>query len=306
MSVVIAALYEFTELLDPHAVRGPLQQVCDAAGVRGTLLLATEGVNGTIGGSPDGVERILAHLRAIDGFGDLQVKRSHAEEMPFKRMKVRVKQEIVTLGAGDVDPRASAGTYVDPADWNDLIAAEDVVVIDTRNDYEVAIGSFEGAVDPGTARFRDFPAWWAANAARFADKRVAMYCTGGIRCEKSTSWLRTQGVAEVFHLRGGILSYLEHVAPEESRWQGECFVFDDRVSVGHGLEPGPHGLCHACRRPVTAEQQRHPDYAEGISCHRCSAERTDADRQRYAERQRQVRLAEEAGRTHIGPPASPQ
>ncbi len=299
--MIVAALYRFTSFPDPAPLREALQRRCDDHGVRGTLLLAHEGINGTIAGTREGVDAVVAHIRTLPGCAGLTTKESVAPSMPFKRMKVRLKSEIVTLGAGPVDPLSSAGTYVDPTDWNDLIAADDVVVIDTRNDYEVAIGTFEGAVDPGTTRFRDFPSWWAANADTFADKRVAMFCTGGIRCEKSTSWLRMQGVEEVFHLRGGILSYLEHVPEEESRWQGECFVFDDRVSVGHGLQPGPHGLCHACRRPVTPEQQQHPDYQPGVSCHRCVHERTPEDRERYAERQRQVELAARNGRSHIGP-----
>ena len=299
--VVVAALYRFTPWPDPAAHRAPLEQVCAAHGVKGTVLLATEGLNGTIAGARGGIDAVMAHLRHLPGCADLTARESTATHIPFRRMKVRVKREIVTMGAGPVDPTASAGHYVDPQDWDALLAAEDVVVIDTRNDYEVAIGTFRGAVDPGTRRFRDFPDWWRANARRFEGKRIAMFCTGGIRCEKSTSWLREQGVADVLHLRGGILAYLEQADPADSRWDGECFVFDSRVSVGHGLQPGEHHLCHACRRPLTAAQLEHPAHVRGVSCHRCIDERSAADRERYAERQRQVDLAAARGRDHLRP-----
>src|SRR6056297_401425 len=205
MAINVAALYRFTPFSRPGALRGPLAAVAEAAGARGTLLLAPEGINGTIAGPPGGLDAVLAHIRALPGCADLDCKLSTAETMPFGKLKVRLKREIVSMGQPQVDPRAGTGHYVDPADWNALITAPDVAVIDTRNDYEVAIGSFEGAVDPGTARFRDFPAWWEANRARFHNKRIAMFCTGGIRCEKSTNYLLGQGVDEVFHLRGGIL-----------------------------------------------------------------------------------------------------
>ncbi|HUG84864.1 MAG TPA: rhodanese-related sulfurtransferase [Euzebya sp.] len=297
--LVVAALYRFTPWTDPAAIRGPLEHVCRSNGVRGTVLLATEGINGTVAGTRAGVDTVLAHLRTLPGCSDLIPRESTAPRQPYRRMKVRVKREIVTMGAGDVDPTAAVGHYVDPQDWNDLIAADDVVLIDTRNDYEVAIGTFSGAIDPGTQRFRDFPGWWQANAQHFQGKRIAMFCTGGIRCEKSTSWLRQHGVEDVFHLRGGILAYLEQIPPTDSRWAGQCFVFDSRVSVGHGLQPGDHTLCHACRRPLSAEQTQHPAYARGVSCHRCIDERSPQDRLRYAERQRQVDLAARRGEDHL-------
>ena len=202
-------------------------------------------------------------------------------------MKVRLKSEIVTMGQPDVDPTAAVGSYVDARDWNELISAPDVAVIDTRNAYEVQIGTFKGAVDPGTASFRDFPAWWEENAHRFHNKRIAMFCTGGIRCEKSTNYLMSQGVKDVFHLKGGILKYLEEVPQDDSLWQGECFVFDQRVSLGHGLQQGQHQLCHACRRPLSPEDRQRPEYEEGACCHRCVDEYTPADRERFRERQRQ-------------------
>ena len=290
--LTVAALYHFARFDDPAALKAPLARVACAHGVRGTLLLAPEGINGTIAGTRAGVDAVLADIRALPGCAAMEWKESAAETMPFGRMKVRLKREIVTMGQPHVDPRAAVGHYVDPADWNALISAPDVAVIDTRNDYEVEIGTFAGAVDPGTRSFRDFPAWWQANADRFAGKRVAMFCTGGIRCEKSTNWLLSQGVKDVFHLKGGILKYLEEVPQQESLWQGECFVFDGRVSLTHGLRQGRHGLCHACRRPLAPEDRERPEYEEGVRCHRCAGEHDEADRARFRERQRQMSLAE--------------
>ena len=284
----VAALYHFTRFEDPAALRAPLLDACESAGVKGTLLLAREGVNGTIAGTRAGIGAVLAHIRALPGCAGLEWKESSAETMPFGRMKVRLKREIVTMGQPDVDPTASVGHYVDALEWNALISAPDVAVIDTRNDYEVEIGTFAGAVDPGTRSFREFPDWWRQNAHRFAGKRIAMFCTGGIRCEKSTNYLISQGVDQVFHLKGGILKYLEDVPQQDSLWQGECFVFDKRVSLGHGLQQGDHDLCHACRRPLAPADKTRPEYEEGVSCHRCLAEYTDADRARFRERQRQV------------------
>jgi UPF0176 protein len=296
----IAALYQFTRFDDPDVLRAPLMAVAEAGGVRGTLLLAREGINGTIAGPPVGIEAVLSHIRTLPGCAGLDHKDSFADRNPFNRLKVRLKAEIVTMGQPHVDPLAAVGRYVTPEDWNALISAPDVAVIDTRNDYEVAIGTFEGAVDPETASFRDFPVWWQANRDRFHNKRIAMFCTGGIRCEKSTNYLLSEGVEEVFHLKGGILKYLEEVPPEHSLWQGECFVFDERVSVGHGLTPGPYGLCRACRRPISAEDQAHPDFEAGVSCPACIGETTDADRVRFRERQRQITLAQQRGTRHLG------
>ncbi|MCA0271150.1 MAG: rhodanese-related sulfurtransferase [Proteobacteria bacterium] len=301
----VAALYQFTRFDDPAGLRGPLLALCEAEGVRGTLLLAQEGINGTIAGTRAGIDAVLAHIRALPGCAALDWKESTAAEMPFGRMKVRLKREIVTMGEPDVDPRAGTGHYVEAQDWNALISAPDVVVIDTRNDYEVGIGSFAGAVDPGTRSFREFPGWWRENAQQFDGKRVAMFCTGGIRCEKSTNFLLQEGVAEVFHLKGGILKYLEEVPEAESLWQGECFVFDERVSVGHGLTPGKHGLCRACRRPLTEAGRRHPDYEEGVSCAACRGDFSDDDRARFRERQRQSDLARSRGVGHLGADSVP-
>lgn len=296
----VAALYRFTALEDPAALRGPLARLCARAGTRGTLLLAREGVNGTIAGSAEGVETVLAHLRALPDCADLDVKLSHAATMPFARMKVRLKREIVTLGQPEADPTRAVGQYVTPDGWNQVISRPDMVLIDTRNAYEVAIGSFEGAIDPGTAVFGDFPEWWRANAEKFAGRPVAMFCTGGIRCEKASSFLLGEGVEEVFHLKGGILKYLEEMPEPMSRWQGECFVFDGRVSVGHGLALGKHGRCHACGRPVSEEDRAHADYEHGVSCAACIDEYDEARREGFRERQRQIALAAARGARHLG------
>ncbi len=247
----VAALYHFTRFDDPHALQAPLLATCAAHGIKGTLLIAREGINGTIAGAPQGLDAVLAHIRALPGCAALDVKFSDAPQMPFGKMKVRVKREIVTMGQPDIDPALSAGHYVDPADWNALIADPDTLVIDTRNDYEVAIGTFTGAIDPHTPSFRDFPAWFRAHReGLLAGKtKVAMFCTGGIRCEKSTAFLRAEGLEAVYHLKGGILKYLEQVPEDQSLWQGECFVFDERVSLGHGLAQGTHTRCQPCGRP---------------------------------------------------------
>lgn len=249
--IQVAALYQFTRFDDPEALKEPLLEACELAGVKGTLLLAREGINGTIAASAEGLEAVLSHIRALPGCAGLDVKFSAAPAIPFGRMKVRVKREIVTMGQPDIDPTLSVGTYVDPADWNALIADPDTLVIDTRNDYEVAIGTFAGAVDPATPSFRDFPKWFRDHREALLEgkKKVAMFCTGGIRCEKSTSFLRAEGVEAVYHLKGGILKYLEQVPESESLWQGECFVFDERVSLGHGLAQGTHTRCQPCGRP---------------------------------------------------------
>ena len=249
--VTVAALYQFTRFDDPHALQSPLLAACEAVGVKGTLLLAHEGINGTIAGGENALASVLGHIRGLPGCGNLDVKFSDAPAMPFGRIKVRVKREIVTMGEPDIDPALVVGTYVDPHDWNALIADPECLVIDTRNDYEVAIGTFAGALDPQTPSFRDFPAWFRAHREELlaGKKKVAMFCTGGIRCEKSTSFLRAEGVEEVYHLRGGILKYLEQVPEDQSLWQGECFVFDERVSLGHGLAQGTHTRCQPCGRP---------------------------------------------------------
>jgi UPF0176 protein len=298
--LIVAALYQFTRFPDPAALQPGLLATCETHGVMGSLLLAPEGINGTIAGTRGGIDATLAAIRALPGCDGLEWKESFAKKMPFGRMKVKLKREIVTMGQPDVDPLARVGHYVQPKDWNALVADPDTVVIDTRNDYEVAIGTFQGAVDPGTKAFGEFPDWWQANREQFAGKRIAMFCTGGIRCEKSTNYLLGQGLNEVYHLKGGILKYLEDVPTQESLWQGQCFVFDDRVSVGHGLQPGGLKACGACRRPVTEADERHPDYEEGACCPACVNEYSQSDRARFRERQRQIRLAAARGTQHLG------
>ncbi len=297
--VTVAAFYHFASLDALEETRAALMDICGERRVRGTVLLAREGVNGTIAGERGSVLDVLSHLRALEGFTDLTWKESRAEAMPFNRLKVRIKREIVTMGREDVDPAARVGRYVEPQHWNDLASREDVVLIDTRNDYEVGIGTFEGSIDPNTESFRDFPDWWKNNAGQFEGKTIAMFCTGGIRCEKATSWLVGQGVRDVVHLKGGILKYLEDVPESESRWSGECYVFDQRVSVGHGLRQGTYGTCHACRRPVSSDAVNAPEYERGVSCPACIDEFTEEGRTRFRERQRQVDLAARRGERHL-------
>ncbi|MDB5661970.1 MAG: Rhodanese domain protein [Sphingomonas bacterium] len=304
LPIRVVALYRFTAIADCAALQRTLAEACRAQGVRGTLILAPEGINGTIAGTDQGVGQIVECLRALPGCADLEVKESRAAALPFHRMKVRIKREIVTMGEPGIDPLEDAGHYVAADAWNALIREPGTILIDTRNDYEVAIGSFAGAIDPGTRTFRDFPAWFRAHRdALLGDGRtpkVAMFCTGGIRCEKATAFLKREGLDEVFHLQGGILKYLETIPPDQSLWEGECFVFDQRVAVTHGLEPGSHSLCHACRMPVSAEELGSPLYVAGISCPACHADRDDRQRAGYAERERQVRLATARGDSHVG------
>lgn len=298
-AVVVAALYKFTTLEAFEALRAPLQQACEDVGVMGTLLLAKEGINGTIAGTRAGVDRVLAHICGLPGCADLDWKESAAAAMPFKRMKVRLKLEIVTMGVEGIDPNRAVGTYVAPADWNDLISRPDVVVVDTRNDYEFAIGSFDGAVNPRTQSFREFPSWVRQELKRDNHPKVAMFCTGGIRCEKATALLKEMGFENVYHLKGGILKYLEDVPAENSKWLGECFVFDERVSVGHGLKSGPYQLCSICRTPFLSG-----DASGGYADHPCAdcEKQADAEKKKAAaERQRQIDLAKKRGRAHIGP-----
>lgn len=299
----VAALYRFCRLHDHAALREPLFSFCAERGIRGTLLLAPEGINGTVAGSDAAIDQLLSWLSEEVGTGDAEVKFSRAEEMPFHRLKVRLKREIVTMGVEDVDPLEDVGAYVDPQAWNRLIEDPETVVIDTRNGYETAIGTFAGAVDPGTGSFREFPAWVERNRASLEGRKIAMFCTGGIRCEKATSYMKSLGFEDVYHLKGGILRYLEEVPASQSLWQGECFVFDERVSVVHGLQVGEAELCRACRHPLTAAERASPLFEEGVSCPRCHESRTDEDRARYAERHRQVALAEQRGQpAHIGQP----
>ncbi len=286
----IAALYHFAPVADTGRLQTLIRERCETLDIKGTLLLAKEGINGTIAGSATGIDSILKFLKSFPEFSKLEWKLSESKDQPFARLKVRLKREIVTMGQPDIDPLAAVGQYVEPEDWNAFTEADDVIVIDTRNDYEVSIGTFEGAIDPKTKSFREFPAWWETNKQRFANHRIAMFCTGGIRCEKSTSYLKSQGVNDVFHLKGGILKYLEKVPENQSTWNGECFVFDGRVSVGHGLEVGPHQMCFGCRRPILPEDVKRDAFELGVSCHQCIDETTEQDKARFRERQKQLGL----------------
>ena len=290
---IVSAFYHFTRFDDSKALQGPMLSLCEHEGIKGTILIAAEGINGTVAGPSQGIVRLWEHITALPGCENLEHKESTAQSMPFKRMKVRLKKEIVTMGQPNVDPRAKTGHYVEALDWNVLISSPDVAVIDTRNDYEVGIGTFEGAIDPQTKTFREFPEWWAKNKHRLQDKKIAMFCTGGIRCEKSTNFLLGEGVDEVYHLKGGILKYLEQVPKEESTWTGECFVFDNRISVVHGLIEGSYDQCYACRNPITEAHKEREEYIKGIQCHQCVDEYTDEDRTRFGERQRQMDAAKE-------------
>lgn len=299
MPIVVVALYKFVTLEDYRALREPLLAHCRAHGVKGSLLLAREGLNGTIAAERASVDAVLDWLRRDPRLADMDYKESAAERPPFLRMKVKLKREIVTLGVEGLDPSREAGTYVEAHDWNAVISDPDVLVLDTRNDYEIRIGTFRGAVDPHTASFREFPDYVKQlDPARH--RKVAMFCTGGIRCEKASAYLLQQGFSEVYHLKGGILKYLEEVPVDQSLWQGECYVFDDRVAVGQGLAPGNHTLCYGCGEPVGPAERLTPNYEEGVSCPGCFGTLSDDRRRRFRERRRQVELARARGEDHLG------
>jgi UPF0176 protein len=304
-SIVIAALYRFVRLDNYQLLRQPLLDLMLEQRVRGTLLLAAEGINGTIAGNAPAIDRVLDFLRQDGRLRDLDCKLSYDDEMPFYRSRVKLKREIVTMGIEDLDP-AQGGTYVDPRDWNALIDDPDVTLVDTRNAYESAIGSFEGAILPNTDSFREFPDYAKQHLDPGVHRKVAMFCTGGIRCEKSTAYLRQQGFDKVYHLRGGILKYLQEVPEAESRWRGECFVFDNRVSVNHALEKGGYDQCHACRLPITEQDKQSEHYQAGVSCPACYASVSAENKKRFSERERQVRLARARGEQHLGADATLQ
>lgn len=305
-NIVVAALYKFAELADYREMQPRLQDFCVAQKINGTILLAAEGINGTVAGSRAGIDALLVFLRADARLADMEHKESFANTPPFDRMKVRLKKEIVTLGVAGVDPNKKVGTYVAPENWNALIADPEVVLIDTRNGYEYDIGTFQGALNPHTITFRQFPAYVKNNLDSAKHKKIAMFCTGGIRCEKASSFMLEQGFEEVYHLQGGILKYLETVPAEQSKWQGECFVFDQRIAVGQGLELGTHEQCYACRHPVSQEDKALPTYQDGLSCRYCFDSLPEKTRTRVAERQKQVALAKQRGQEHIGVPLEQQ
>ena len=298
--ITICALYKFTRLDDFEKIQKPLKKFMELLNVRGTLLLAREGINGTIAGEKTNIEEVLAYLESDKRLADISYKYSYSVKPPFKRLKVKLKKEIVTLGISDIDPTHSSGTYVKPSDWNEFINDPEVILIDTRNNYEYEIGSFKGAINPNTETFREFPSYTKNNLEKYRNKKIAMFCTGGIRCEKSTAYLKSEGFENVYHLQGGILKYLEEIEEAESLWEGECFVFDDRVAVKHKLELGKYDQCHACRFPITEEDKKHPHYEKGASCPRCYGTKNSSQVSRYREREKQVQLSKARGESHIG------
>lgn len=297
---VVSAMYHFAILDDFESLQKPLLKAMQDNAVKGSLLLAREGINGTVASTAEGINAIHKFIKSDTRLEAIVTKESYSDKLPFARAKVRLKKEIVTMGVEDIDPNQIVGTYVKPQDWNKLISDPDVITIDTRNKYETAIGTFKNAIDPQTDTFRQFPEYVQKNLADFKNKKVAMFCTGGIRCEKSTAYLKQQGVREVYHLQGGILKYLEEVPQEQSLWQGECFVFDSRVAVKHGLEQGQYDQCFACRMPITEIDKQHKHYHEGVSCHHCFDEKSEEQRKRYSQRQKQIAIAKEKGEEHIG------
>jgi UPF0176 protein len=302
-TIEIAAFYHFARLPDFAALKPRLEALCRAHGIKGIVLLAHEGLNGTVAGTPEGMAAFLPGLRALTGLPGIEHKTSFAEQMPFLRMKVRLKEEIVTIGDTSIDPVSQVGTYVEPQDWNALISDPDVVVIDTRNDFEVRIGSFKGALDPHTKAFGEFPAYVRDTLDPARHKKVAMFCTGGIRCEKATSLMLREGFEEVYHLKGGVLKYLEQIPAAKSLWEGACFVFDKRVAVGHGLSVEDFQLCHGCLSPLTPAERQSPDFEDGVSCPYCASTLTLAQKLSSRERQRQMQLAQKRGHDHLGPNA---
>ena len=300
MTFTVAALYHFTSLLDYKNLKSPLSDMCELLEIKGTILLASEGINGTVAGTDIAVIQLIEYLRKDKRLKNLEYKLSKSREMPFYRMKVRLKKEIVTMGVAGVDPNRVVGTYVEPKNWNNLINDPDVILIDTRNDYEVEIGSFKGAINPDTSNFREFPAWVQDNREKLENKKIAMFCTGGIRCEKASSYMKENGFNDVYHLKGGILKYLETQPQKGSLWKGDCFVFDQRVAVKHALKESDYDQCFACRYPITIEDKNSPKYTKGISCPKCHGSLTKEKQESFAERQKQINLSKLRGETHIG------
>ncbi|QIV94415.1 rhodanese-related sulfurtransferase [Allofrancisella frigidaquae] len=298
--IVVCAMYKFVTLENYKQMQKPILDVMVKNNVKGTLLLANEGINGTVAGTREGVTALLDYLKTDKRLEDIDYKESYHDKMPFYRSKVKLKKEIVTLGVNDIDPNKVCGKHVKPKDWNKLISDPDVMLVDTRNEYEIEIGTFKNAINPHTDNFREFPEYVDKSLDPKKHKKVAMFCTGGIRCEKSTALMKAKGFEEVYHLQGGILKYLEEVPQEESLWQGECFVFDSRVAVNHNLEKGSYDQCYACRMPITEEDKKRSEYEKGISCHYCYNKLTEKQKLRFIERQKQSQLAAEHGFSHVG------
>ena len=302
-NLVVCTFYKFTPLDQYTSLQQPILDQLSGNRITGTLLLAREGINGTIAGERQAVDEFLSWLAGQAGFSDIEYKQSETDRMPFKRTRVKLKKEIVTMGVEDIDPAIMAGTYIAPEDWNALLEDPQMLVVDTRNEYEIEVGHFANAVNPHTTNFREFPQYALENLDPEKHKKIAMYCTGGIRCEKATAFLKQNGFESVYHLKGGILNYLKTVPAPESRWQGECFVFDERVTVDHDLNRGSYDQCHGCRMPITEQDKASEYYQPGVSCPKCHGQRSQQDKARFAEREKQVQLAEERGRKHLGPEA---
>jgi len=298
--IVVCALYKFVTFTEFEAYRQPLLNEMLRLNIKGTLLIAAEGINGTIAGSRESIDQILRYLNQNDCISGVVTKESYTNEAPFHRTKVKLKKEIVTMGIEGIDPLKVVGTYVKPKDWNDLISDPDVVLVDTRNDYEYQVGTFKDAINPNTESFRQFPEFVDANLDKNKHKKVAMFCTGGIRCEKSTAFMKEKGFEDVYHLEGGILKYLEEVPEDDSLWQGECFVFDERVTVNHQLEKGDYHQCHACRLPITESDMQDERYEVGVSCPSCFDKISEKAKHRFAEREKQMQLAKQRGESHLG------
>jgi UPF0176 protein len=299
-SIVVCAMYKFVTLDNYQEIKPNLFKVMEDEQIKGTLLLANEGINGTVAGTREAIDTLLYWLKGDERLTDINCKESFTEVMPFNRTKVKLKKEIVTMGIEGIDPKQVVGTYVEPKDWNALITDPNVILVDTRNDYEFQVGTFENAVNPNTETFREFPQYVQDNMSPVKHKKVAMFCTGGIRCEKSTAYMKEQGYEEVYHLKGGILKYLEDVPKDDTLWKGDCFVFDERVTVNHDLERGEYDQCHACRLPITEQEKLDVKYQRGVSCPHCFDKISDDQKARFAERERQVELAKTRGETHIG------
>ena len=297
---IVCAMYKFVALENYKEMRQPLHQVMEDNGIKGTLLLAEEGINGTVSGSREGIDTLLAYLNSDSRINPISFKESLHEEKPFYRTKVKLKKEIVTMGVQGIDPTKTVGTYVKPKDWNELISDPEVLLIDTRNDYEIEIGTFQNAVNPNTETFREFPQYVKDNLDPEKHKKVAMFCTGGIRCEKSTAYLKEQGFDEVYHLEGGILQYLEDVPKEDTMWEGDCFVFDNRIAVNHDLEKSVYDQCYACRLPITEEDKQSDKYEAGVSCPHCFGKHSEQQIARFREREKQVQLAQARNEEHVG------
>ena len=298
--IVVCALYKFVTLDHHKNLREPLLAAMKQNNVVGTLILATEGINGTVAGTRQGVDALLAWIRSDSRLADVDCKESYTEKSPFKRRKVKLKKEIVTMRIEGIDPLSGFGTYCTPQQWNDLLADPEVLLVDTRNQYEYDVGTFKNAINPQTASFSEFPRYVKENFDKTKHKKIAMFCTGGIRCEKSTAYMKELGFNEVYHLKGGILQYIEEMPVEDSVWEGECFVFDERVTVNHQLEKGKYDQCNACRLPITKEDKQSEHYQQGVSCHHCFDQQTDEQKARFAEREKQIQLALQRGEEHIG------